>query len=82
MPYKIRKVRNQNCYMVVAQDGEKKSKCTTKDKAQRQINLLNAVEHSDWRPNKNYYGGMIEDSKNLEDIQILLKQMSEMIKNQ
>lgn len=78
MPYKIRKVRNQNCFAVVAQDGTKKSKCTTREKAQKQINLLNAVEHSNWRPNKNYKGGS-SDYDYLMDIQNDLERMKKLI---
>jgi len=34
----------------VSTPGGTKAKKTTKAKAQRQANLLRAVEHSDWRP--------------------------------
>jgi len=46
MPVKIKKV---NGYRVSTPSGVK-SKGTTKKKAERQANLLRAVEHSDWRP--------------------------------
>ena len=50
MPYTIRKVRNKNCFEVKNKiTGRVYAKCTTKDKANKQLRLLNAVEHG-WRP--------------------------------
>ena len=46
MPVKIRKVDG---YRVTTPHGVK-AKHTTKAKAEAQERLLNAVEHSDWRP--------------------------------
>ena len=46
MPYRVRKVDG---YRVTSPHGTK-AKGTTKGKAQNQVNLLRAVEHSDWRP--------------------------------
>jgi len=48
MPVKISK--NKGGDYRVSTPGGTKAKHTTKTKAQRQKNLLNAVEHSDWRP--------------------------------
>lgn len=45
MPYTIRKVRNKNCYTVRTKKSKKvKAKCTTKEKAKKQIRLLTALE--------------------------------------
>ena len=46
MPVAVKKV---NGYRVSTPSGVK-SRGTTKEKAERQANLLRAVEHSDWRP--------------------------------
>ena len=44
MPYKIHK--SKNCYKVINEHtGRVFSKCTTKDKASRQIRLLRSLEH-------------------------------------
>ena len=48
MPYKIGKVKGDG-YRVTSPHGTK-AKGTTKAKAQKQVNLLRAVEHSDWKP--------------------------------
>lgn len=41
MPYKIRKVRNSDCYRVTnAETGKIHAYCTTKEKAERQVRLL------------------------------------------
>jgi len=41
MPYKIRKVRNKNCYKVIAiKTGKIVAKCTTKKKAEKQVKYL------------------------------------------
>ncbi len=53
MPYKIEKVRNRDCYKVVTSAGPHKGRihsvCTSKDKAEKQVRLLNAVKHG-WKP--------------------------------
>jgi len=56
MPYQLRKVKGKDCYSVkskkIANTKTKRrvySKCTTKEKAKRQIRLLNALEN-----NKNF----------------------------
>jgi hypothetical protein len=48
MPVKMRK-KKDGTYEVRTPGGVK-SKGTTKAKAEAQRNLLNAVEHSDWKP--------------------------------
>jgi hypothetical protein len=48
MPVTIRKKKGDG-YTVSTPHGTK-AKGTTKAKAKRQRNLLNAVEHSNWRP--------------------------------
>ena len=50
MPYTIRKVSNKNCYKVMNKKTKRVfAKCTTKEKAKKQLRLLNAVEY-----NKNF----------------------------
>jgi hypothetical protein len=45
MPYTIRKVRNQNCYVVKNMETNKvHAKCTTKKKAEAQVRLLISLE--------------------------------------
>ncbi len=45
MPYTIRKVRNKNCYSVKTTKSKRVlAKCTTKEKAKKQIRLLRAME--------------------------------------
>ena len=45
MPYTIRKVRNKNCYRVRTTKSKRVlAKCTTKEKAKKQIRLLRAME--------------------------------------
>lgn len=45
MPFKIRKVNKQDCYKVYNPKTKKVyAKCTTRDKAEKQIRLLNAIE--------------------------------------
>ena len=47
MPYSYRKVRNKNCFKVFNKKTKKVySKCTTRDKAQKQIRLLQAIENN------------------------------------
>jgi hypothetical protein len=47
MPYSIRKVRNKQCYRVKnTETGKVHAKCSTKLNAERQLRLLNAVEHN------------------------------------
>jgi len=48
MPVKVRK--NKKGGYTVRTPGGVKAKNTTKAKAKKQKRLLNAVEHSDWRP--------------------------------
>jgi len=45
-PVKIRKVNGYK----VSTPGGTKAKSTTKAKAQRQANLLRAIDHGNWRP--------------------------------
>jgi hypothetical protein len=46
MPFIIRKVRNKNCWQVKNKDtGFVHAKCTTKEKAEAQIRLLNMVTY-------------------------------------
>jgi hypothetical protein len=50
MPYAIRKVRNIECYTVKnIESGKIHSKCTTLEKAKKQLKLLNAIDNG-WRP--------------------------------
>jgi hypothetical protein len=50
MPYTLRKVANKNCYKVMNRKTKRVfAKCTTKEKAKKQIRLLNAIEY-----NKNF----------------------------
>lgn len=47
MPFKIRKMPNQNCYEVYKPKSMRKfAKCTTLKKAKKQVALLNAIEHN------------------------------------
>lgn len=54
MPVAIRKI-GKNQYRV-STPSQVHAKHTTKKKAEAQKRLLNAVEHSDWRPTKNLLG--------------------------
>jgi len=46
MPYIIRKVRNKNCYEVKNKEtGKINAKCTTKNKAEKQVRLLNMIDN-------------------------------------
>ena len=50
MPYTIRKVRNKNCYSVRTRKSKRvMAKCTTKEKAKKQVRLLQAIKY-----NKNF----------------------------
>ena len=50
MPYKI--VKKGSCYQVVNKDtGKVFAKCTSKDKANKQVNLLHAI-HAGWSPKR------------------------------
>jgi hypothetical protein len=49
MPVKIKKVKGG---YRVSTPGGTKAKKTTKSKAKAQRRLLNAIEHSNWRPRK------------------------------
>lgn len=42
MPYSIRKVRNQQCYAV--KNTVSGAKCTTLEKAKRQVRLLHSIQ--------------------------------------
>ena len=45
MPYTIRKVRNKNCYSVRTRKTKRvMAKCTTKEKAKKQVRLLQAIK--------------------------------------
>ena len=47
MPYSIRKVRNKNCYQVKnTRNGKVHAKCSTKQNAEKQLRLLNAIDHN------------------------------------
>lgn len=47
MPYATRKVRNRRCFKVYNRNTKRVfSKCTSKTKAKKQINLLRAVENN------------------------------------
>ena len=47
MPYTIRKVPNKRCYRVTNKQTKKVlAKCTTMEKAKKQIRLLNAIDHN------------------------------------
>ena len=48
MPYKTKSI-GKGRVKVTSPNGTK-SKSTTPAKAKRQVRLLNAVEHSDWKP--------------------------------
>jgi len=46
MPYVIRKVRNKDCYQVKNKvTGKVFAKCTTRERAEKQVRLLRGVEH-------------------------------------
>lgn len=50
MPYTIRKVPKKDCYKVMNRKTKRVfAKCTTKEKAKKQLRLLNAIEY-----NKNF----------------------------
>lgn len=54
MPYVIRKKSNQKCYTVKNKKTKKiHSKCTTLEKAKKQVRLLNAIEKG-YQPTKKY----------------------------
>jgi hypothetical protein len=47
MPYTIRKVPNKNCYRVTNKQTKKVlAKCTTMEKAKKQLRLLNAIDNN------------------------------------
>jgi len=47
MPYIIRKVYKKDCYKVMNKETKKvHAKCTTKEKAQKQLRLLHAIDHN------------------------------------
>lgn len=50
MPYKVRKLTKKNCYKMYNNDTKRVyAKCTTKEKAKKQLRLLNAIKY-----NKNF----------------------------
>jgi hypothetical protein len=50
MPYKVRKLTKKNCYKMYNIDTKRVyAKCTTKEKAKKQLRLLNAIKY-----NKNF----------------------------
>jgi len=52
MPYTLRKVRNKNCYSLKNKNtGKIYSKCTSKDKAKKQLRLLRSIEYG-WKPSR------------------------------
>ena len=52
MPYSVKKVRNKNCYSVKNRYTNKvHSKCTSREKAMRQLRLLHGVD-SGWSPSR------------------------------
>ncbi len=55
MPARIIKNKDGS-YKVVTPNGTH-AKSTSLEKAQSQVRLLNAVDHSDWRPDKGVIGG-------------------------
>jgi hypothetical protein len=59
MPYKIRYSRKKKCYSVINKKTKRVfSKCTTKDKANKQSRLLRAIMfNKDFVPNNNRLGG-------------------------
>jgi hypothetical protein len=54
MPYRTRKVRGKPCYRVTNKKNKRVfSKCTTADKAKRQMKLLRAIMYNkDFKPNR------------------------------
>jgi hypothetical protein len=47
MPYTIRKLAKKNCYKVMNKKTKRVfAKCTTKEKAKKQLRLLNAIEYN------------------------------------
>jgi len=47
MPYKVRKLTKKNCYkMYNAETKRVYAKCTTKEKAKKQLRLLNAIKYN------------------------------------
>ena len=51
MPYAIKKVGNK-WWVVKADTGKKVAEHDSEEKAQKQLNLLRAIEHG-WKPTKN-----------------------------
>ena len=51
MPYKLRKIPNQDCYRVYNRRTKRVfAKCSSLVNARRQMRLLNAIEYSDFVP--------------------------------
>ena len=47
MPYKIKRIRNKNCYTVFNSKTKRKfSKCTSLKNAKKQYNLLRALQYN------------------------------------
>lgn len=47
MPYLIQKVRNKNCFKVINKEtGRILARCTTREKAEKQIRLLHMIDTS------------------------------------
>ena len=49
MPYAIRK-RNSKFVVINKDTNEVKGTHASKEKAQKQVNLLRGIEHGDWKP--------------------------------
>lgn len=53
MPYKVQK--RGECYRVINEEtGKKHSKCTTEEKAKKQLRILRGVESGKWKPATSY----------------------------
>jgi hypothetical protein len=57
MPYIIRKVRSKDCFTVTNKITKKiHARCTTREKAEKQVKLLRAVDHG-FKPKKKRHMG-------------------------
>lgn len=66
MPYQTRKVRGKKCYRVYNKKTKKVfAKCTTKEKASKQLRLLRAIEN-----NKNFVANssIKKSRKNMKNV--------------
>lgn len=53
MPYKVRKVRNKDCYKVKnVETGQVMAECTTREKAYAQVRLLEQIDEEKKQPVK------------------------------